>query len=64
MYHPLEDTIVEAGLLKVETYVSRHQNTFAQFILIRPIIDLCQVVERRLVSRLAKQWWEKDGLDL
>ena len=64
LYHPLEDTIVEAVLMKLETYVSRHQNTFAQFILIRPIMELCQVSERRLVSRLAKQWWEQDGLDL
>ena len=37
---PLEYGMVEAGLQEVETYVSRRQNTVAQFIVTRPIMDL------------------------
>ena len=40
-YPPLEDEMAEAGLQKVETYVSRRQNTVEQYILTRPIMDLC-----------------------
>ena len=57
VYHPPEDTKVEARLMEVETYVSRHQNTVAQFIVTRPILELCQAAERRLGSRLAKHCW-------
>ena len=38
--------ILEAVLLKVETYVARRQNTFLQFIAARTIMDLCLAAER------------------
>ena len=40
-YPPVEDLMLEAGLQEVETYVSRRQNTVAQFIVTRLIMDLC-----------------------
>ena len=44
--HPtMENTMAEAGLQEVETYLSRHHNTVTQFIASRPIMDLCLAVE-------------------
>ena len=56
--------MVEAILQEVKTYVSRRQNTVTQFIATRPIMDLCLAAEWRPGSRVAKRWWEQDGLDL
>ena len=41
VYPLLEDALEEAGLQEVETYISRHQNTVAQFIVTSPIMELC-----------------------
>ena len=48
VYPLLNEAISEAGLQEVETYFYRRQNTVAQFIVARPIVDLCLVAERRL----------------
>ena len=54
----------EAVLHEEETYVSLHQNTVAQLIATRPIMDLCLEVERRPESRVSKQRWDQEGLEL
>ena len=41
VYPPCEDAMAEVGLHEVDTYIYHHQNTVAQYILTRPIIDLC-----------------------
>ena len=64
VYPPLEDAMAEAGLQEVETYVSRRQNTVAQFIATRPIMDLCLATEQRPGPRVSKRWWEQDGVDV
>ena len=51
--------MAEAGFKEVETYVSRRQNTVAQFIATRPIIELCLEMEWRSGSRVTNQWWDK-----
>ena len=56
--------MAEPGLQEVETYSSRLHNTVTQFIVTRPIMDLCLAAERRPGSRVAKWWWEQDGLYL
>ena len=48
----------------METYIFRFQNTVAHFIANRTIVDMCLAAERRPGSRVAKRWWEQDGLDL
>ena len=53
VYPPLEDAKAEAGLQEVETYISRRQNTVAQYIATRPIMDLCLVAKRRPGPRVA-----------
>ena len=54
----------ELGLQEVETYISHRQNTVLQYIATGPIMDLCLAAERRPGSRVAKRWWEQEGLDL
>ena len=54
IYPPLEALMVEAELQEVDTYVSRRQKTVTQFIVTRPIMDLCLVAERRPGSRVTK----------
>ena len=56
VYTAPEDTMAEAVFQEVETYVSHLQNTVAQFIATRPIMDLCLAAERRSGSRVSKQW--------
>ena len=60
----LDDVMDETGLQEVETYISCRQNMAAQFIVTRPVMDLCLSSERRLVSRVEKRWWSQDGLGL
>ena len=41
-YPSLEETIREAVLEKIEAYILRRQNTNAQYIVMQPILDLCE----------------------
>ena len=55
--YPLpEDAMVEAGLQDVETYTSRCHNTVTQFIVTRPIMNLCLAAERRQSSWVSRRW--------
>ena len=56
--------MAEAGFHKVNTYVCRCQNTVAQYIATRPIMDLFMEAKRRPGPRVKLQWWEQEGLDL
>ena len=46
-YPPLEEEIKEAGLEEVETYIPRRQNMVAQYIVTRPVIELCDEAVQR-----------------
>ena len=56
VYPPLEDAMAKAGFQEVETYFSRLQNTVAQYITTRAIMDMCMAVKRRPGPRVA-MWW-------
>ena len=56
VYPLLEDTMTEAVLQEVETYVSCIYKKVAHFIATRPIMDLCLASERRPV-----QGWPSGG---
>ena len=45
-YPPIEDALSKAGLYTVEEYITRRQNTLAEAIACRPILDLCLESER------------------
>ena len=63
-YPFLEEAMVEAGFEGIGTYVTRRQNTAAQYIATRPILDLCERSARRPGAWVSRRWWEQDGLDL
>ena len=48
----------------METYVSHFHSTVSQFIVTRPIMDLCLAAEMRPGSQVAKQWWDQVSLYL
>ena len=52
LYPPLAGATKEAGIVRVRTLVLRRQNTVAQFIATRPILELCEVAERRGGTRV------------
>ena len=42
---PLGELVRQAGLEEVKTYITRRHNTFAQYIVTRPIMELCDEAE-------------------
>ena len=50
------------GLEEIGAYIARRQNTVAQYILTRPVMDLCLVEEWKTGMRLYMQWWENTTL--
>ena len=48
--------MAELGLQEMETYVSDHQNTVAQYVATRPIMDLCLAEKRRPGPRVEIRW--------
>ena len=63
-YPPLEETLREAGFEGIRKSVTRRQNTVAQYIVTRPILDLCDRSTRRPGERVPWRWWEQDGIYL
>ena len=53
-YTTLGEVMQEAGLEEVEQYVVRRQNTVAQYITTRLIMDLCEAAVRRPGKRVSK----------
>ena len=49
--------------MRARTSVLQRQNTVAQFIATRPILGLCEVVERRRGACVPQWWWEQLGID-
>ena len=54
----------ESLLEDMEVYITRRQNTVAQYIAIQPIPGLCEKLERKPGVRISKSWWEKEGIKL
>ena len=63
-YPPLEKAMAEAGFEWIRKYITRRQNTVAQYIATRPILDLCERSTRRPGARVSRRWWEQADLDL
>ena len=64
MYPPILAALVMVGLEDIGVYIYLRQNTVAQYIAIRPIMDLCLVAERKPGMRLYRRWWEHPALDI
>ena len=53
----------EAGLTDVQTSINRRQNTVAQYISTRPLLDLCEGSRQREGERVTLRWWEQSVID-
>ena len=53
----------EAGLTDVQTSINRRQNTVAQYIDTRPILDLCEGATQREGVWVTLRWWDQTGID-
>ena len=51
-YPSLEEAMAEADFEGIGTYITRRQNTVAQYIATRPIIDFCERSDRRKEARV------------
>ena len=47
----------EAGFEGIGKYITRRQNTVAQYIVTQPIMDLCERSARRMGERVSRWWW-------
>ena len=63
-YPPLAEALGEAGLEGIRKLVTSRQNTVAQYIAMRPILDLCESSTWRPGTRVSWRWWEQDEIDL
>ena len=48
---------------RIWTSILWRQNTVAQFIATRPILDLCEMANRRPGARVHRRWWEQTRID-
>ena len=56
--------MAEAGFKEIGVYVTRRQNTVAQYIATQPILELCEKSVQRPGAWVSRRWREKKGLDL
>ena len=63
-YYPsLASAMKEAGLTEVGTSILNRQNTVAQYIAMRPLLDLCEGASARTGTRVPFRWWDQKGID-
>ena len=63
-YYPsLVGAMKEAGTVWIRTSILQRQNTIAQFIATRLILDLCKKAKRRPGALVPRRWWEQTGID-
>ena len=54
----------EAGFEGIWKAVTRRHNTVAQYIAMRPILDLCERATQRVGARVSWRWWDQEGIYL
>ena len=64
VYPPIGAALATVGLDEIRVYTARCQNMVAQYIAIRPIVDLCLAAERKPGMRLSRKWWEQPVMDI
>ena len=63
-YPPLKEAMREVGFEGIWKAVTRNQNTVAQYIATRPILDLCERATQRVGERVSRRWWDQEVIDL
>jgi hypothetical protein len=57
VYPPIGEALEAAGLYPIEHYISVRQNTLADNVATRPILELCRETERQSGSARHRLWW-------
>ena len=52
----------ESGFTDVRTSINRRQNTVAQYIATKPLLDLCEGAMQRGGARVTMRWWDQKGI--
>ena len=53
----------EAGLTDISKSIANRQNTVAQYIVTRPLMDLCEGGRAREGVRVPMRWWNQAEID-
>ena len=53
----------EAGFKDIRTSINNRQNTVAQYIAPRPLLELCEGTNQIGGARVSKRWWDQKGID-
>ena len=63
-YYPsLEGAMREAGLTDIRKSIANSQNTVAQYIATRPLLDLCEGARAREGAKVPMRWWDQADID-
>ena len=62
-YPSLEWAMQEAGLTDIRMSILKRQNTVAQYIVTRPLLDLCEGARAREGAQVPLRWWYQAGID-
>jgi Reverse transcriptase (RNA-dependent DNA polymerase) len=62
VYPPIMEALEEAGLFSIEHYISVRQNTLADNVATRPILELCRESEWLSGSARRTLWWTQQDL--
>ena len=62
-YPSLEGAMPDAGLTDIRTSILKRQNTVAQYIATRPLLDLCEGARAREGAKVPLRWWDQAGID-
>ena len=63
-YYPsLAGGMKEAGFTEIRKSITNRQNMVAQYIVTRPILDLCERTTHRGGARVSRRWWDQLGID-
>ena len=57
VYPPIGVDLSTVVLEEIGVYISRRQNTVAQYIATRPITELCLAAERKPGMRISSKFW-------
>ena len=63
LYPSLEGAMKEAGFKDIRTSINNRQNTVAQYIETRLLLDLYECTNQIGGERVAMRWWDQKGID-
>ena len=64
VYTPIGAVLEIVGMEDIGVYITHHQNTVAQYIETRPIMEVCLAEEQKMGLCLSRRWCEQPALDI